>query len=76
MIKIGVVGCGLQAATIASYVGVYGDEYEVVAVADMNIANAKSRLAEKKVHVSADCKFYADVDEFIAAKPPVDGIII
>ena len=39
MIKIGVVGCGLQAATIASYVGVYGDEYEVVAVADMNIAN-------------------------------------
>ena len=76
MIKIGVVGCGLQAATIASYLGVYNDDYEVVAVADINEANAKSRLAEKKANVSADCKFYANVDEFIAAKPEVDGIII
>ena len=32
MLKIGVVGCGLQAATIAGYTGVYGDDYEVTAV--------------------------------------------
>lgn len=76
MIKIGIVGCGLQAATIASYLGVYNDEYEVVAVADLNEANAKSRLAEKNAKVAADCKFYKDADAFIAAKPQVDGIII
>ncbi|MBQ9770982.1 MAG: Gfo/Idh/MocA family oxidoreductase [Lentisphaeria bacterium] len=76
MIRIGVVGCGLQAATIASYVGVYNDEYEVVAVADVNLENAKSRLAEKKVCVSESCRFFNNVDEFIAAAPEVDGIII
>ena len=32
MLKIGIVGCGLQAATIAGYTGVYGDDYEVTAV--------------------------------------------
>ena len=36
MLKIGIVGCGLQAATIAGYLSVYNDEYEVVAVADFN----------------------------------------
>ena len=76
MLKLGIVGCGLQAATIASYVGVYNDEYEVTAVADVNLANAKSRLAEKKVNVSENCKFYSSTDEFIAAAPEVDGIII
>ena len=76
MLKLGIVGCGLQAATIASYVGVYNDEYEVTAVADINLENAKSRLAEKQVHVSGNCKFYTSTDEFVAAAPDVDGIII
>ena len=76
MIRIGVIGCGLQAATIASYVGVYNDEYEVVAVADPNLENAKSRLAEKKACVSENCQFFKNVDEFVAAAPEVDGIII
>ena len=76
MLKIGIVGCGLQAATIASYVGIYNDAYEVCAVADYDWANAKSRMAEKSVRVAEDCKFYKDVDEFVAANPKLDGIII
>ena len=66
MLKIGIVGCGLQAATIASYVGIYNDAYEVTAVADINIANAKSRMAQKSVCVAEDCKFYDNVDDFIS----------
>ena len=76
MLKIGIVGCGLQAATIAGYLSVYNDEYEVVAVADFNPENAKSRMAEKSVHVASDCRFFKDADELIAAKPQLDGIII
>ena len=34
MFKIGIVGFGLQASTIASYLNVFGDEYEVTAVMD------------------------------------------
>lgn len=76
MLKIGIVGCGLQAATIASYVGVYNDEYEVAAVADFNPENARSRMAEKSVHTAPDCRFFRDADELIAARPKLDGIII
>ena len=76
MFKIGIVGCGLQAATIASYLSVFGDEYEVKAVMDLNEDAAKSRMAEKKVNISKDCKFFTDIDSFIASKPELDGIII
>ena len=76
MLKIGIAGCGLQASTIASYLSAFGDEYEVKAVMDMNEAAAKQRLQEKHVNVSADCRFYPDINAFIAAKPELDGIII
>ena len=76
MLKIGIVGCGLQAATIASYIGIFNDEYEVAAVADLNLENARSRLAEKSVHTAPDCRFFRDADELIAAGPELDGIII
>ena len=76
MFKIGIVGCGLQAATIASYLSVFGDEYEVKAVMDLNEAAAKRRMDEKKVNISADCKFFSNIDSFIASKPELDGIII
>lgn len=76
MLKIGIIGCGLQAATIAGYLNIYNDAYEITMVADHNIENAKSRMQEKSVHISPDCKFFHDVDEFIAAKPELDGIII
>ena len=66
MLKVGIVGCGLQAATIAGYIGTYSNPYEVVAVADYDLESAKARMKEKNVHVSQDCKFYHDVDEFIA----------
>ena len=54
MFKIGIVGCGLQASTIASYLNVFGDEYEVTAVMDMNEAAARQRLQEKQVILSRD----------------------
>ena len=76
MLKIGIVGCGLQAATIASYLSVFGDEYEVTAVMDLNETAAKQRLQEKNVAVSKDCRFFAELDSFLASKPEVDGIII
>ena len=62
MLKIGIVGCGLQAATIASYLNVFGDEYEVAAVMDMNEPAARQRLAEKRVILGPDCRFYPDIE--------------
>ena len=76
MLKIGIAGCGLQAATIASYLSVFGDDYEVVAVMDMNEAAARQRLEEKKVVVSPSCRFFPDLDQFLASKPAVDAVII
>ena len=76
MLKIGIVGCGRQAATIAAYVGIYNDAYEVTAVVDKNLVNARSIIEEKAVNLSADCRFFNDVDDFIAAKVELDGIII
>ena len=65
MLKIGIVGCGLQAATIASYLSVYGDEYKVVAVMDMNMEGAKARMAQKGVKIAENCIYTPDVDAFI-----------
>ena len=76
MFKIGIVGFGLQASTIASYLNVFGDEYEVAAVMDMNEAAARQRLQEKQVILSRDCRFYPDINSFLAAQPHLDGIII
>ena len=76
MLKIGIVGCGLQAATIASYLSVYGDEYEVVAVMDMNVPGSKARMAQKGVKVAENCIYTPDVASFIASAPKMDGIII
>ena len=76
MLKIGIVGCGLQAATIAGYLGVYGDAYEVVAVADYDFENAKARLAQKNVRLADSCRFFHEVKEFISGAPKLDGIII
>lgn len=76
MLKIGIVGCGLQAATIASYLDVYGDEYEVVAIVDKSETFAKDRVGEKGVTVSNDLPFYNDLSEFKKAEDSLDGIII
>ncbi len=76
MLRIGIVGCGLQAATIAGYLGIYGDEYEVVAVADYDFENAKARMAQKKVRIADSCRFFHDAGEFIESVPKLDGIII
>lgn len=76
MLKIGIAGCGLQASTIAGYMNVFGDEYEVTAVMDMNEAAAKQRLHEKQVILGKDCRFYPDLQSFADAAPEVDGIII
>ena len=57
MLKIGVVGCGLQAATIAGYMGVYNDDYEVSVVVDIDFENARSRMAQKQVRIAEDCRF-------------------
>ena len=59
MLKIGIVGCGRQAATIAAYVGIYNDAYEVTAVVDKNLVNARSIIEEKAVNLSADCRFFS-----------------
>ena len=66
MLKIGIVGCGLQAATIAGYTGIYGDDYEVTSVMDINLESARARLAEKQVKLNAGCRFYDDLNEFVA----------
>ena len=76
MFKIGIAGCGLQAATIASYLNAFGDEYEIISVMDIDEAAARQRLEEKKVIQSADCRFFSDLDSFIASSPALDGIII
>ena len=76
MLKIGIVGCGLQAATIASYLSVYGDDYQVVAVMDNNLSGAQARMAEKSVRIAPDCIYTENIDAFIASAPAMDGIII
>ena len=75
-LKIGVVGCGLQAATIAGYLGAFGDDYEVCAVMDLNIENAKGKLALKKVRVAENCVFCTELEDFIAHAAGLSGIII
>lgn len=76
MLKIGIVGCGLQAATIAGYLDLFGDAYEVAAVMDINESGARERLLEKKVHFSSTCPFFTDLDSFITSGIKLDGIII
>lgn len=76
MLRIGIVGCGRQAAGIAGGLGVYNDEYQVVAIADPNRENARLRLSEKSVNLAADCKFFDHVDEFLSSAPQVDAVII
>lgn len=76
MLKIGIVGCGLQAATIAGYLGVYGDDYEVCGVVDVDLKHAKARLAEKSVKMNGTCRFYGNLKDFIAKEKYLDGIII
>ena len=76
VIQIGIVGCGLQAATIAGYLNVYGDEYEVVAIMDIAPDSARARIAEKKVNLSSLCRFYESLEDFIEKENNLDGIII
>ena len=75
-LKIGIVGCGLQSATIAGYLGVFGDDYEVCAVMDLDCENAKGKLALKEVQVAKDCFFCSDLEVFIAHAAGLSGIII
>ena len=76
MIKIGIIGCGLQAATIVSYMNCFGDEYEVSAVADINRKNAEEKLALKKVNVASDCRFYDSLESYLANPVEVDAYVI
>lgn len=76
MLKIGIAGCGLQAATIASYLDIFGDEYEVTTILDINEPGARARLQEKKVKLSANCQLVSDIDSFITAAGNLNGIII
>jgi predicted dehydrogenase len=76
MLKIGIVGCGFQAATISGYLGIYGDDYEVTAVMDINFVSARARLAEKQVKLDVGCRFYDDLKDFVAKEVELDGIII
>ncbi len=76
MLKIGIVGCGLQAATIAGYLGVYGDDYEVVSVMDKDFENAKSRIRQKEVRLAEDCMFHDTLDSFLEHAEGLNGIII
>ena len=76
MIRIGIIGCGLQAATIVSYMGCFGDEYEVVAIADIDRANAEQKLALTKVNVAQDCKFYDSFESYLANPVEVDAYVI
>ena len=75
-LKIGIVGCGLQAATIAGYLGAFGDDYEVCAVMDLNCENARGKLALKEVRVAKNCVFCSDLETFIANASGLSGIII
>jgi predicted dehydrogenase len=76
MLRIGIAGCGLQAATIAGYLGVYGDDYQTEAVLDTNFEHAKARIAEKNVRLSTNCRFHGRLEDFIADAKNLDGIII
>ena len=76
MLNIGIVGCGLQAATIAGYLKVYGDEHQVTAVMDPNPEFAKARIAEKEVVLADNCRFFESLDEFMNDAGKLDGIII
>ena len=76
MLRIGIVGCGLQAATIAGHLGIYGDAYEVVAVMDTDFVHAKAMIARKEVVLAKDCRFFASLDEFVANAAGLDGIVI
>ncbi len=76
MLNIGIVGCGLQAATIAGYLKVYGDDHQVTAVMDTNPEFAKARIAEKEVVVADKCRFFDNLGEFMNDAGKLDGIII
>ena len=76
MLKIGIVGCGLQAATIAGYMGIYGDAYEVAVVMDLDFENAQMRIKQKEVRLAADCVFCHTLEEFMAAAGNLNGILI
>lgn len=76
MLNIGIVGCGLQAATIASYLDIFNDKYAVCAVMDTNIENAKAMLEQKNVVISDNCVFFDKLDDFISNAVALDGIII
>ncbi len=76
MLEIGIVGCGLQAATIAGYLGIYGDTYEICAIMDINFDFAKERLNEKKVNLNSKCRLYDNIEEFISNEKTLNGIII
>ena len=76
MIRIGIIGCGLQAATIVSSMSCFGDEYEVAAVADLNRKNADDKLALMKVKVASDCAFYDSLESYLAEPVGVDAYVI
>jgi predicted dehydrogenase len=76
MINIGIVGCGLQAATIAGYLGIYGDDYQVSAIMDTNPEFADARIKEKQVVVSSNLRHYGELNDFIENETELDGIII
>ena len=76
MLKIGIVGCGLQAATIAGHMGIYGDAYEVAVVMDLDFENAQMRIKQKEVRLAADCVFCHTLEEFMAAAGNLNGILI
>lgn len=76
MFDIGIVGCGLQAATIAGYLGIYGDDYRVVAVMDANHEFARSKIAQKEVALSESCRFYDALDDFLDNEKSLHGVII
>ena len=76
MIKIGIIGCGLQAATIVSYMSCFGDEYEVSTVADINLKNAEDKLALMKVNVAQNCRFYDSLESYLADPVDIDAYVI
>lgn len=76
MIKIGIIGCGLQAATIVSYMSCFGDEYEVSVVVDIDRRNAEEKLALKKVNIAADCQYYDSMAAYLAKPVNVDAYVI
>lgn len=76
MFRIGVVGCGLQAATIAGHLGIYGDACEAALIMDTDLEHAKAMLAIKEVTLAKDCRFLGSLDEFIDNAAGLDGFII